>query len=120
MSTELTHYGVKGMKWGVRKDRQTSETSKRRAARRYRRYLSDGDLDKMVQRLEKEKKLKDLVDEDTYPGKKFVKALTSDVTKRALGTVASGAIVYGVKVALTKEFNAQEAAKFMAPLPKKK
>ena len=120
MSTELTHHGVKGMKWGVRKDRQPSETSKRRAALRSRRYLSDGDLDKMVQRLEKEKKLKDLVDEDIYPGKKFVKALTSDVTKRALGTVASGAIVYGVKVALTKEFNAKEAAKYMSPLPKKK
>ena len=29
MSTELTHHGVKGMKWGVRKDRQTTLSSNR-------------------------------------------------------------------------------------------
>lgn len=42
---ELYHHGVKGMKWGVRKDRYKSMSRRDRAAQRYK-YMSDADFSK--------------------------------------------------------------------------
>lgn len=52
---ELKHYGVKGMKWGVRR----SLGAKARMAARYRRGVKD--LDKSIARLEKKGPTKDLL-----------------------------------------------------------
>lgn len=79
----LMHYGVKGMKWGVRKDRTTMSGSERRRLKkaaniekrrtkaldqrtsarytyRQRKYLSDAELRSRITRLSMEKQLKDL------------------------------------------------------------
>ena len=85
---ELMHYGVKGMKWGIRKgkvsDRVTHLAQKakklpskaksayyrnptkrdRAEASARRRTMSDAELDRRIKRLEKEKKLKQLTQED--------------------------------------------------------
>ncbi len=127
---EIAHHGVKGMKWGVRKDRYSQTGSRKKSANAKqkesrkrasanRRSLSDKDLDQMINRLEKEKKLKNLVADDVSPGRKFINGIMSDAGKRGLTTVATGAVVYGVKVGLEKNFNPLEAAKYLAPKPKK-
>ena len=49
---ELYHHGVKGMKWGVRKDRYKSMSRRDRAAQRYK-YMSDADFSKINKREQK-------------------------------------------------------------------
>lgn len=86
----LIHYGVLGMKWGVRKDRNSSSSKRREKAKNTRKQLKavrksrkkamknrsilpEKELDKRINRLEKEKKLKELTEEEIYKGKQAAK-----------------------------------------------
>ena len=138
MSNELMHYGVLGMKWGVRryrnkdgtlttagkkrlsKDKDKAEKKERKVALKNRRSLSDVDLKKKIERLKMEKEFKNLTEEDISPGRKYVGEIMSSAGKKALTVVAAGAMAYGVKVAMTKEFNIKEAAGYIAANPNKK
>ena len=71
----LVHYGILGMKWGVRRTeaqlararakRENKETKKdRKAAVKNRRILSDSDINQRIDRLQKEQRLKDLTAQD--------------------------------------------------------
>jgi hypothetical protein len=124
---DLVHYGVKGMRWGVRKSRPKSkadlkreakdvrEKGKRKSAAKNRRNLSDADLEKYVQRLEKEKKLKSLIDNDVEPGKTVVKQILGDSGKKVLGTAIAGVGIYAVRAALQGKFDPKEAAGHLKP-----
>lgn len=126
----LKHYGVLGMKWGVRRSpeqlarargrRKADKAIKAKRRQQYanRRLLSDGDLDRFTKRLEKEKRLRELTESEITPGQKFVKAITSDAGKIALTSAISGAIGYGLKAAMKKEFNLSEAANYIVKKPK--
>ena len=139
---DIEHYGVPGMKWGVRrsqasldrsagrkaarpkkvqpsrkerkaakaesKAKDTSNKSGRKRASRTRRSLSDNDVTDLVKRLENEKKLKTLIDQDVSPGRTFAKSVMSDAGKRALTTIATGGMLYGAKYAFDKQFDAKE------------
>ena len=138
MSNELMHYGVLGMKWGIRryrnkdgtlttagkkrlsKDKDKAEKKERKVALKNRRSLSDVDLKKKIERLKMEKEFKNLTEEDISPGRKYVGEIMSSAGKRALTVVAAGTMAYGVKVAMTKEFNIKEAAGYIAANPNKK
>lgn len=84
MENELYHYGVLGMKWGVRRTpeqlakanvrakRKSEDNAKRsdmKKAVKSRRTLSDADLKKRIERIKMEKQLKDLTAEEISPGK---------------------------------------------------
>ena len=134
----LMHYGVKGMRWGVRRGRNASSASprkprpkkeltpdqKKRAQRnqdlKNRRTLSDKELKHKIERMKMEKQLKELTNEDIHPGRTMVKDIMVSSGKKALSSAAAGAMVYGIKVAMTKKVDPIEAAKYIAPLPKKK
>lgn len=84
----LLHYGVKGMKWGVRKDRTISSSERRRLKKeasiekkrtkaldrrtsarytyRQRKHLTDAELRQRINRLQMEKQLKDLSKSDGF------------------------------------------------------
>lgn len=51
---ELYHHGVKGMKWGVRKDRKTSGSKRKRSKKEDISKLSDEELKKRTGRMELE------------------------------------------------------------------
>ena len=133
----LEHHGIKGQKWGVRrfqnkdgtrtalgKKRESSSDAKEKEARKAdvknRRTMSDADLKKRIERMRLEKEYKTLVDEDTAPGKKYVSEILSAAGKKTLTIAAAGALAYGVKAAMTKEFDLKEAAQYIASNPNKK
>lgn len=176
-STELMHYGVLGMKWGVRKDRSTireamnkasasgenarkaaiselNRDTKKHTLREYnnaartamisarkksiadskskgdedkavkeqrkqmsaaRRHLSDGDLKKAIERLQQEKKLKDLTKEDVSHGKTVATNILSQIGKSTITTVGTAVATYAVKAAMEQHFDIKDAAKFIRP-----
>lgn len=109
---ELMHYGVKGMKWGVRKDPRkgivkTAKKGMRKARNAYyvdpvkrersnavarRRTMSDKELNERIKRLEQEKKLKQLTAENISPGRQALKRF-GNATLGAAGTAAGAAAV---------------------------
>lgn len=124
----LAHYGIKGMKWGVNRSkgsrpiskREQKQINKRADAQKRRRVLSDKDLDGLVRRLEQEKKLKSLVDDDLRPGKTATQKLLGNVGTKVVGAVVTGLAAYGVQQALTRSgFNLADAVKYMPLKPKK-
>lgn len=111
----LAHYGVPGMRWGVRRgvvkagsertNKETKVRANRKVARRRRQTLSDKNLDQLVKRLEQEKKLKNLLDEDLAPGRTATKKLLSSATGKVAGAVLAGAGVWAVKTAFEGGFS---------------
>lgn len=114
MSETLTHYGIKGMRWGIRRFQNKdgsltpagkkryaendSESEKSKVSEDYRRArrtiseMSDSELQEAVRRLETEKRYRDLNPEQVSRGKKFVdsviKPAVADVAKNTLKTYA--------------------------------
>lgn len=124
----LEHYGVMGMKWGVRnaetlrkyagdkggkvKKRAQSEYSDykaRRAVRvkrskmvRNRSMLSDKEIEKLTNRISAEKKLKELHQTQNVPVRTEAKRIVAKASKTVLTGAATGAAVYGATKVLDK------------------
>ena len=126
IESHLAHYGVLGMKWGVRKDRRTGvrsgspragkgrtkreerEIANRKRASQNRRTLTDADIEKRIKRLEMERKLKMLTDQDIAPGKTFAKKVMSEQGRKAIGfisTAAFGALAFAAKQAFERKYD---------------
>lgn len=138
----LKHYGVKGQKWGIRRyqnkdgtltaagkkrdaaksarDANKAKLQDRREAYKNRRSLSDEELGSRVRRLEQEKKLKSLTEEDIAPGRSAVKKLLHSTGAKVLYTAALGGAIYAGHYALTGKYDPYTAANYIFPNPNKK
>ena len=138
----LCHYGIKGMKWGIRryqnedgtltaagKKRAASQAIKkadqearedRKNAYKNRRSLSDKEISDRVRRLDQEKKLQSLTEDDVSPGRTAVKKFLRTTGGKILYSAALGAAVYAGHYAITGKFNPEVAANYMFPNPNKK
>jgi hypothetical protein len=133
----LYHHGIKGMKWGVRRSKaqlgykvsskkskvQSADDKKKadmKKASKNRRLLSDTNLKQRIERIKLEKQLKELTDEELSPGKKFIKDVLSSSGKKAATAIATGAILYAGKAAVTQNFDAREMAGYVFQKPKNK
>lgn len=133
MSNELYHYGVKGMKWGIRRtprqlghrtsgSKTTADQQKKaemKDAVKNRRLLSDVDLRRRIERVKLEKQLKELTESEIAPGKSFCKQVLSSSGRKVATTVTTGAALYLGKAAMTGRFDIKEMASYMTPKPKK-
>lgn len=136
----LEHYGIKGMKWGVRRDRRTLDrlagrtTSKgsskkttnsdknqtkkaqRRADVRNRRNLSDRDIRGKIDRLKLERELSKLTAEDLSPIRSKVTQMLSDA-----GWQVGKNVSVAVLTVLTRKYLAgetltrEEIGKYLRP-----
>ena len=121
----VQHYGVKGMRWGHRK-RKVSSSSRsnqrksRREMKRNRRTLSEADLNRNLDRLRKEKQLKELIDEDVNPGKKYIQ----DVLKKSGDKLLPAALAAGGAYALAQVMDVKmskgDIFNLAVPAPKNK
>ena len=102
---ELAHFGVIGMKWGVRKGPSADTKVRRNRAKMHknRRTLSDAELKKAVSRMQMEKKLKTLVEDDLIPGKMAAKEFLSKTGSAFVGAAAGAAGAALVKSYLDKK-----------------
>ena len=113
----LKHYGVLGMKWGVRRTptqlgRKTKEQKlsekKKKIDSKNRGTLTVAQLKKKIERLQMEKQLRELTESELNPGRKAVKSALTQIGTKVATTAISGALLYGVKAAVTKQFDARE------------
>lgn len=143
---ELEHHGIKGQKWGIRryqnKDGSYTDAGRKRykngprhtgkddpikkaredrkRAYENRRLLSDEELRARINRLSLEKQFRDLSRRDLYPGMEIAADILGVAGPQAMKTMTTGTILYGAKVGMTKKFDWNEAADYIAPKPKKK
>lgn len=117
----LAHYGIKGMKWGVRryqnKDGSLTTAGKARYSlgkvaktikdknplkktHVYKAHtMSDEELARSIVRLKKEAEYLDL-QKKVNPGKTYALDVVGSVGKKVLVTAAAGGTLYGLKVAI--------------------
>ena len=116
LELELEHHGVKGMRWGHRKrdvssgkNGKTTKTTKTQIKR-----MSDSEVQSRIKRLESEKKLSKLSKEDSNPTKQFIKSVMADSGKRVLTTVATNAMLGGIRYATDKSYSKKDFVSSLA------
>lgn len=137
---ELTHHGIKGQKWGVRRYQNSDGSLTPAGKKRYgdisydernhkikderkrtiknRRILTEAELRSKITKLQLEKQLKDLTEADIAPGRKFVKDVLSGSVRKVAGTMATGTFLYVTKAGLKKEFDLNDFLGYITPKPK--
>lgn len=126
MDNELMHYGVLGMKWGVRKKRNSFGFRKRNSKlstqtdnnptakpnstkKKSVKDMSDDELETYVTKAEKrlnlEKRYRDLTPKETSKGQKFVESIMKEMVMPAAKDVGKQFIKSQMTKAVNKKFD---------------
>ena len=121
----LDHYGVKGMRWGHRKRKVSSGSRSRsnsstRSNQRKSRTLSEADLNRNLDRLRKEKQLKELIDEDVNPGKKYIQDVLKKSGDRLLPAALAAGGAYALAQVMDVKMSKGDIFNLAVPAPKNK
>lgn len=102
----LTHHGVKGMKWGVRK-RSSGGSGGSGARTKFTKgpsRLSDLELGRRIKRMETEKRYNELNAGDLSKGRRIAEEILTDSGKRIAKTVVTGGGLLLIRAALNAKF----------------
>ena len=91
---ELYHYGILGMKWGVRRRRSSSNVETPKPKKKTLSEMSDDELRSKLSRLQMEKQYKDLVKQLNPQQESKAKAFVKRVLERSGENIATQATTY--------------------------
>lgn len=118
----IEHYGVKGMKWGVRRDRSQLRSARRdRERTRFEKSpkrLTNSQLEARIKRMDNEKRYNQLNSRDVSAGEAFVVDILNKSGKTTAITIVSAAGLMAAKIAIEKKFG-KETLDNMFPKKKK-
>lgn len=106
----LEHYGVKGMKWGVRKRRSEGDRAKTFGSGRTRfkdkkvKDLDDEEINRRIKRMELEQRYDNLNKSTVKSGKDYASGILSNSGKSAAGAAVGTGVSFLVGRALKKRF----------------
>lgn len=96
MKLRLRHSGIKGMKWGVRKKKSSSGSSKGRTKTKSVKSMSDKEIQSYLSRIDLEKRYKAA----TLTGGQVGKQAVSKILIASATSVAAGLVTVGMKKGL--------------------
>lgn len=96
-SNELEHFGVLGMRWGVRRGRNY-QTSAKKSKKVKVKNMSDQDLQKKINRMNMEKQYKQLKKEKRPGAVKFVSDIIYQSSKESLKNVTTKYMTKGLNI----------------------
>jgi hypothetical protein len=99
----LAHYGIPGMRWGIRRSKQQLIVSRDHAEAKTLRtkkpeQLSNEDMRKLTARMQLERSYKDLSKKEVSAGRKIV----GDILIASVSAVGTYYVTQGLKVAINK------------------
>lgn len=103
----LYHHGVKGMKWGVRRDRKKSGGRQSRRAMRAAEAekvhkMSDAELRARINRIQMEKQYAQLTKKEVSAGRKFVTDVLLNASKQTASSYVSKYMNKGIDLAISE------------------
>lgn len=97
----LYHFGVKGMRWGVRRSQsQLGQTEKLRSDSKEISSMSDQELRNRINRLQMEKQYTQLTQKEKSAGRKFIESVLKNTAQQTASNYILKYMDKGVRFAL--------------------
>ena len=123
---ELSHHGILGQKWGIRrfqnedgsltaagkahqeKIERKNAVDQKKADVKNRGTFTTKQLREKIEKIQLEKQLRELTNEELYPGRKAVYQALSNIGTKVATTAISGGLLYGISAAVSGKFDIKE------------